>query len=156
MENLSLGTRNFERGDELEAIFGYVSYYLKISVLLILFILLLNDNPSGDSMDIDIITVVCILLALVVGAALAKVLNSVEANRADMMLDKMKTYFENYGSLIQNEDPALYKRVQKAIETIDKAYSDNTISALEALEIASEFYPVFKELAEYAKGKSKA
>lgn len=107
-------------------------------------------------MELDIITIVCILLAVIVGAIIFKVLNSIEENKADMLLDKLQVYYDNYGPLLEKENPDLYRKVGNAIKCIEDAYSDSTISALEALQIASEFYPVFKEIAEYAKGKAPA
>lgn len=107
-------------------------------------------------MDIDILTVICIIAAVIVGAVVYKVFNSANANKVDMVFDKLKLYFNKYGQMLEDEDPELYKRVKCALETIEAAYTDGSISPLEALEIASKFYPVFEELVAFAQGKKKA
>lgn len=103
-------------------------------------------------MELDIITIVCIILSLAIGAVIYRVFNNMDANKMDVVFDKMRVYFDKYGPTLEKDNPELYTKVKNAVETMEKAYTDGSISALEALEIASKFYPLLEELTKYIQG----
>lgn len=108
-------------------------------------------------MEIDIMTVILAVVSIIIGALVYKVFNAVQSNKIDMVFDKMKVFFEKYGPTLEKDNPELYAKVKSAIDTMESAYTDGSISALEALEIASKFYPLLEELIKFAQGvKAKA
>lgn len=107
-----------------------------------------------DNMEFDIATLICIILSVLVGAIIFKFFKEVDQNAVDKVFDKMKVYMESYGPALEKDKPELYAKVQNALSALEKAYTDGTVSALEALEIATAFYPVFKELSDYVKSKT--
>ena len=107
-----------------------------------------------DNMEFDVLTILCILLSILIGAVIFKFFKDVDQNTIDKIFDKMKVIMESYGPMLEQENPELYAKVQTALSTLEKAYTDGTVSALEALEISASFYPVFKELTAYVKNKA--
>lgn len=107
-------------------------------------------------MELDVLTIVCIIIALAIGAVVYRLFNEIDSNKIDMVFDKMKVYFEKYGPTIEKENPALYAKLKDAIATMEQAYTDQSISCLEALEIASKFYPLLEELTKFVQNTNKA
>lgn len=108
-------------------------------------------------MDIDIMTIILAIISIIIGALVYRVFNTVQSNKIDMVFDKMQVFFEKYGPVLEKDSPELYAKIKSAIDTMEYAYTDGSISALEALEIASKFYPLLDELIKFAQGvKAKA
>ena len=66
-------------------------------------------------MEFDVLTILCILLSILIGAVIFKFFKDVDQNTIDKIFDKMKVIMEGYGPMLEQENPELYAKVQTAL-----------------------------------------
>ena len=102
-------------------------------------------------MEFDAITIIAMILAVVVGAIIYYVYQKVDTRKANEVFGTLKAIWEKYGVKLKEDNPELYTELEGAMNTMQKAMSDDEISIVEAFMIAKAFIPLTKRLTEYIK-----
>ena len=102
-------------------------------------------------MEFDIFMIIALLLAVVVGFIVYYVYQKMDAKKVNEVFGILKGYWEKYGTKLKEDNPELYKELESALDTMEKAMSDEEISILEAFAIAKAFIPLTKRLTAYIK-----
>ena len=104
-------------------------------------------------MDFDVMTIIAFAVALLIGCLIYYAYNKYNKEAVDKVFGMLKSIWENYGKLIEKDNPALYKELEVAMETMEQAMSDEEISIMEAYDIAQKLVPLVKRLEKYIKDK---
>jgi len=104
-------------------------------------------------MEFDIITIVAIALALIIGFAIYYLYNRYKCSAVDEVYGLLKSIWDTYGERLEKDNPELYAELKSAIVEMDKAMEDKEITIMEAFVIAQAFIPLTKRLTKYIKEK---
>lgn len=102
-------------------------------------------------MEFDILTIVGFIIALIIGFGIYYAYNKYNKDAVNKVFNTIKTVMNLYGPKLEQDNPDLYKEVKGALETMEKAMSDEEISIMEAYDIAQKMLPLVKRLEKYVK-----
>lgn len=102
-------------------------------------------------MDFDMMTIIAMAVALIIGFLIYYAYNNYNRQAVDKVFGIFKSIWDNYGKLIEKDNPELYKELEVAMQTMEQAMSDKEISIMEAFEVAQTFVPLVKRLEKYIK-----
>lgn len=103
----------------------------------------------GDYMEINISTIVAIIITFLLGAVLFYFAQGGKINVVEKMHIKLNTLYEIHREEIENKDPILAGELKCALDLTEAILEDGKVSILEAIELSITIYPLIKKVVDF-------
>ena len=104
-------------------------------------------------MEVDVLTVIAVAVSALIGFGIYWFYANYDHKAVDKAFTTIKSLFDAYGDRIKEDKPELYQELKDALDTMERAMTDDKISIMEAYDIAKAFLPLIARVEGFIKEK---